>query len=118
MKIMALINGERTCIQVVKRGETVYIRRCAKTMFEPTPKQMEVRRNVALTSIVSYDEKEAFSEHLTREDINNAVRMAFEKWVRSPNRRPEIEEILEDEYGSQVKDVKETYGNMKTYNYP
>ena len=41
MKITALINGERTCIQVVKRGETVYIRRCAKTMFEPTERQME-----------------------------------------------------------------------------
>ena len=43
MKIMALINGERTCIQVVKRGETVYIRRCAKTMFEPTEKPVSKR---------------------------------------------------------------------------
>lgn len=118
MKVMALINGERTCIQVVKRGSTVYIRRCAYTMFNPTERQKQVRANVALTAIESYDEKEASREHLTREDINNAVRMAFERWERTPRRKPEIEEILEDEYGTQVQDVKETYGNMKTYNYP
>ena len=118
MKIMAVIDGERTCIQVVKRGKAVYIRRCARTMFEPTEKQMEVRRNVALTAIEQYDVAEATRENLTREDINNAVQMAFERWVRTPKRRPEIEEILEDEYGTQVEDVKETYGNMKTYNYP
>lgn len=118
MKIMAVINGEETCIQVVKRGETVYIRRCAYTMFEPTPKQMEVRKRVALTSIREYDISEAEREHLTRDDINSAVRMAFEKWYKSPKRKPEIEKLLNDEYGSQVDDVKTSYKNLKTYNYP
>ena len=112
MKIMALLNGERVCIQVVKRGGTVYIRRCAYTMFNPTPRQREVRRNVALTAIESYDEKEAFNEHLTREDINNAVKMAFDRWVKTRKPEPEIENILKREYGSQVHDVKETYKNI------
>ena len=112
MKIMAVINGERVCIQVVKRGETVYIRRCAYTMFDPTPRQREVRANVALTSIALYDEKEAFKEHLTREDINNAVKMAFNRWVKSRKPAPELEKLLEDEYGSQVSAVKETYKNI------
>ena len=118
MKIMALINGERTCIQVVKRGETVYIRRCAKTMFEPTERQMEVRKRVAMAAIEQYDYAEAKRENLTRDDINNAVQMAFDRWFRTPKRRPEIEEILEDEYGTQVEDVKQSYSNLKTYNYP
>lgn len=112
MKIMAVINGERVCIQVVKRGETVYIRRCAYTMFEPTARQRQVRENVALTSIALYDEKEAFKEHLTREDINNAVKMAFNRWVKSRKPAPELEKLLEDEYGSQVSAVKETYKNI------
>ena len=46
------------------------------------------RANVALTSIALYDEKEAFKEHLTREDINNAVKMAFNRWVKS--RKPSL----------------------------
>ena len=112
MKIMAVINGEKVCIQVVKRGETVYIRRCAYTMFDPTPKQREVRRNVALTSIALYDEKEAFNEHLTRDDINSAVKMAFNRWIKTRKPAPELERILEREYGSQVHDVKETYKNI------
>ena len=112
MKIMAVINGERVCIQVVKRGETVYIRRCAYTMFEPTERQRQVRANVALTSIALYDEKEAFKEHLTREDINNAVKTAFNRWVKARREKPCIEKLLEDEYGSQVSAVKETYKNI------
>ena len=112
MKIMAVINGERVCIQVVKRGETVYIRRCAYTMFDPTPRQREVRANVALTSIALYDEKEAFREHLTRDDINNAVKTAFNRWVKARREKPCIEKLLEDEYGSQVSAVKETYKNI------
>lgn len=112
MKIMAVINGERVCIQVVKRGETVYIRRCAYTMFEPTEKQLNVRRNVAITSIEEYDRAEAFREHLTREDINNAVAMAFSRWVKARREKPEIERLLENEYGSQVRSVKETYKNI------
>ena len=112
MKIMAVINGERVCIQVVKRGETVYIRRCAYTMFEPTERQRQVRANVALTSIALYDEKEAFREHLTRDDINNAVKTAFNRWVKARREKPCIEKLLEDEYGSQVSAVKETYKNI------
>ena len=118
MKIIAVINDQDVCIQVVKRGETVYIRKCAKTMFDPTDKQMEVRRRVATSAIKQYDYAEAKRENLTREDINNAVQMAFDRWFRTPKRRPEIEELLEDEYGRQVDGVKETYRNMKTYNYP
>ena len=112
MKITALLNGERVCIQVVKRGGTVYIRRCAYTMFEPTERQRQVRANVALTSIALYDEKEAFKEHLTREDINNAVKTAFNRWVKARREKPCIEKLLEDEYGSQVSAVKETYKNI------
>jgi hypothetical protein len=118
MKIMAVIDGERTCIQVVKRGKTIYIRRCARTMYEPTEKQRAVRANVAITAIESYCMSEALKENLTREDINTAVRMAFAQWHRSPRKKPEIEEILEDEYGTEVQDVKQSYSNMKTYNYP
>ena len=44
--------------------------------------------------------------------------MAFDRWFRTPKRRPEIEELLEDEYGTQVEDVKQSYNNLKTYNYP
>ena len=52
------IDGENTCIQVVKRGDTVYIRRCAYTMFHPTERQLKVRRNVAQSAIVQFDENE------------------------------------------------------------
>ncbi|WP_298340135.1 hypothetical protein, partial [Ferrimicrobium sp.] len=42
MKIDAVIDDEIIPVQVVKRGNTVYIRRCAVTMFQPTEKQKEV----------------------------------------------------------------------------
>lgn len=118
MKINAVINGEIVPVQVVKRGETVYVRRCAKTMFQPTEKQLAVRRNVALTSIEQFDVAKAFKENLTREEINKAVKEAFANWQKSKPRKPLIEEELEEEYGSQVSEVKESYKNLKTYNYP
>ena len=71
-----------------------------------------------MAAIDQYDYAEAKRENLTRDDINNAVQMAFDRWFRTPKRRPEIEEILEDEYGTQVNDVKQSYSNLKTYNYP
>jgi len=112
MKIMAEIDGEKLCIQVVKRGETVYIRRCAYTMFQPTERQYAVRRNVALASIAEYDEAEAKREHLTRDDINNAVREAFEKWHITTRKKSDIEELLKSYYGPQVENIKETYKNL------
>ena len=118
MKINVVINGEIVPVQVVKRGETVYVRRCAKTMFQPTEKQLAVRRNVALTSIEQFDVEKAFKENLTREEINKAVKEAFANWQKSKPRKPLIEEELEEEYGSQVSEVKESYKNLKTYNYP
>lgn len=87
-------------------------------MFEPTPRQKEVRRNVALSAISSFDSAEAEREHLTREDINHAVQQAFDRWFRTLGKRNTIEEELKEKYGSQVSDVKETYRNLKIYNYP
>lgn len=118
MKVLARLHGNTVCIQVVKRGETVYIRRCARTMFAPTERQMDVRRTVAYSSMLEYDDKEASREQLSREDINRAVMRAFREWVPAEKKKTTIESILEEEYGTQVEDVKTTYGKLKTYNYP
>lgn len=116
MKMLVDIDGENTCIQVVKRGDTVYIRRCAYTMFHPTERQLKVRRNVAQSAIVQFDENEMRNEHLTREDINYAVREAFFRWQRNTKPKSDLEQALENQYGSEVRDVKEGYYNMKKYN--
>lgn len=111
MKVMARIGDEQVCIQIVKRGKTVYIRRCAYTFDSPTEKQYGVRKNLALTSIMEYDRKEMEHEHLTREDVNDAVQKAFAEWVYAPQKRNAIEDVLEKEYGT-VRDVKRSYYNM------
>lgn len=118
MKIDAVIDDEIIPVQVVKRGNTVYIRRCAVTMFQPTEKQKEVRRRIALTSINKFDEAQAKRENLTREEINTAIQKAFSSWNKSPKKRSAIEETLTEHYGSDVKEVKKSYNNLKIYNYP
>ena len=43
MKFWLTLDGKRQCFQAVNRNGNIYYRRCADTMYYPTPGQIQVR---------------------------------------------------------------------------
>lgn len=106
MKLLIPYNGDTICIQVVKRGDSVYMRRCANTMDRPTERQLSVRRTLALAAIGEYDNRGA---RPSRRDIVSAVQQSFVGWKPTEKEENEIEAFIDRNFGK-VKEVKMGYG--------
>lgn len=96
MKVEALVGGIRICVQIVQRGDTRYIRRCAD-WDNPSPAQYQARKNLALAAIDAYD-----YEDKSRERVNQSVKANTRKITSSSVSLNEIERLLLSEYPEQV----------------
>lgn len=106
-EIPLIIDGRQqlVCIQFVKRGETVYVRRCAYTMYNPTSAQQAVRDTVALAS------SRQFGKKLSH--IDDAVKFAFNGWVKTTEGRNRMQQALMAQYPKDTDAVKKYLKELK-----